>query len=186
MCAINETMAQFSAGLRVGFNASNTYNSGGLDTKFVPGFHIGPYFRMSFKDKYRVQADVLFSTKGAAYKGTLGGSPEKYYFIPFYIDVPIMFNYKPVAGLYLEAGVQPSFALAQLDFSANTESEVNSPSESDLKSVVFAPIIGVGYEFKKISLGMRSTFGGTSISTFNTSTYNPKNLTLMATFAFKF
>lgn len=183
--SISKSNAQFSAGLRVGFNASKYTGNVGAN-KFAPGMHIGVYFRVAIKTKYRIQADVLFSTKGSVTVGSLNGSPEKYYGIPFYIDVPIMFNYKPIAGLYVEAGVQPSFALTQLNFSANTSSQFSSPSANNLKTVVFAPIVGLGYEFKKVSLGVRGTFGGTSVATYNYSTYNPKNLTLMATFGFKF
>ncbi|HWZ22141.1 MAG TPA: porin family protein [Cytophagaceae bacterium] len=185
ICSISESNAQFSAGLRVGFNASKYTGNVGAN-RFVPGVHIGAYFRVAIKTKYRIQADVLFSTKGAVTVGSLNGSPEKYYGVPFYIDVPVMFNYKPVAGLYVEAGVQPSFALTQLNFSANTSSQFSSPSANNLKAVMFSPITGVGYEFKKVSLGVRAAFAGTSYSTFNASTYNPKTLTLMATFGFKF
>ena len=186
--SISESNAQFSAGLRLGVNASNVFENGKISSssKFVPGLHIGPYFRMAFKEKYRVQIDLLFSTKGSVYKGTLSGSPEKYYGVPFYLDVPVMFNYKPVAGLYVEAGIQPSFALAQLNFSANTSSEVSSPSANYLKEVVFAPIVGLGYEFKKVSLGARSSFGGTNASSISSYGYTAKNFTMMATFGFKF
>jgi hypothetical protein len=187
LCSISKSNAQFSGGLRVGFNASK-YTGNVSANRFVPGVHIGAYFRVAIKTKYRIEADVLFSTKGSVTVGSLGGSPEKFYGVPFYIDVPLLFNYKPVAGLYVEAGVQPSFALTQLNFSANTSSEFTSPKANDLKSVIFAPLVGLGYEFKKVSLGVRGAFGGTSVSKPSStySSYNPKNLTLMATFGFKF
>ncbi len=193
-----ETKAQFSAGLRLGFNASKFTGPDAAGAKFVPGLHIGPYFRMAFKEKYRVQIDVLFSTKGAVYNYNFYGSTQRYYVIPFYIDVPVMFNYKPIAGLYVEAGVQPSVALTTLKFSTNDASTFTSPSTSGYKFVVIAPIVGIGYEFKKASLGMRAAFSGSNI--YNTTgadysssySYVPAittvmhNLTLMATFGFKF
>jgi len=194
VCSVSESNALFSAGLRLGFNASKFtgYAPNGTAYQFAPGFHIGPYFRVALKEKYRVQIDVLFSTNGAVHKEYIPGSStpstESYYNLPFYINLPVMFNYKPIAGLYVEAGVQPSIALTELNFSANTTSNFN---KSDLKTVDFAPIAGVGYEFKKVSLGIRGAFGVTNVhnsgglySYLNTSTN--KNVTLMATFGFKF
>jgi hypothetical protein len=192
VCSVSESNAQFSAGLRLGFNASKFTGDYASSAKFVPGLHIGPYFRMAFKEKYRVQIDLLFSTKGAVYNGfASNGSIQQNYFVPFYIDIPVMFNYKPIAGLYVEAGVQPSVALTQLTFSQNDPSKFTSPSAANLKSVVVAPIVGLGYEFKKVSLGMRAAFSGTNInsssgySSLITTPVN-HNLTLMATFGFKF
>ncbi len=186
-----ESNAQFSAGLRLGFNASKfsgTMPVTNEKLQFVPGVHIGPYFRMAFKEKYRVQTEVLFSTKGSSYLGFQGLDTERYYNIPFYLDIPVLFNYNPVAGLYVEAGVQPSFALTQLNFSANTEAEFD---KGNLKTFDFAPVVGVGYEFSKVSLGLRGAFGVTNIYppvSLLLWNYTPtnKNVSLMATFGFKF
>lgn len=193
IAATTESNAQFSAGLRIGFNASKYTGDFSSAYKFVPGLHIGPYFRVAFKEKYRIQADVLFSTKGAVFEGVSPGATgtEKYYNIPFYIDVPIMFNYKPIAGLYVEAGVQPSFATTTLTFSANTQSEFKNNQKSGIKTLDFAPIVGVGYEFKKVSLGLRGAFGVTNINDVSSSSLSAlattnHNMTLMATFGFKF
>lgn len=184
---VSESKAQFSAGLRIGFNASKYTGDFGSAYKFAPGLHIGPYFRVGFKDKYRVQADILFATKGGVSTTTTAFGEEKFYNLPFYIDVPVMFNYKPIAGLYIEAGVQPSFALTTLAFSSNSETEFFTNSESGIKTVDFAPVVGLGYEFKKISLGLRGAFGVTNINNgIAASAFNQKNMTLMATFGFKF
>ena len=183
---VSESKAQFSAGLRIGFNASKYMGNLGTGSKFAPGLHIGPYFRVGFKEKYRVQADILFSTKGAVGTTSTAFGTEKFYDIPFYIDVPVMFNYKPIAGLYIEAGVQPSFALTTLSFSSNSEAEFNSIADRGMKTLDFAPVVGLGYEFKKISLGLRGSFGVTNTNSIAASTFDRKNLTLMATFGFKF
>jgi hypothetical protein len=191
---VSESKAQFSAGLRIGFNASKYTGDVAPDVKFAPGLHIGPYFRVAFKEKYRVQADVLFSTKGGVSNDTTNG---KTYDIPFYIDVPVMFNYKPIAGLYIEAGVQPSFALTTLGFGEQADAEFASAKNRNIKTVDFAPVVGLGYEFKKVSLGLRGAFGVTNlnkITSYDTdgdgdddATYpSAKNMTLMATFGFKF
>jgi hypothetical protein len=187
VCSITKSNAQFSAGLRLGFNASKYFGS-----RFIPGLHIGPYFRMAFKEKYRVQIDILFSTKGAVYNesgyyNNLKGSYDpdtKAYYAPFYIDIPLMFNYKPIAGLYFEAGVQPSIALTELSFGEDRYTKFIAFNDSGLKRIIIAPVGGVGYEFKKVSLGMRVVLGGTKAFVYTYDTR--KNLTLMATFGFKF
>jgi hypothetical protein len=185
---VSKSDAQFSMGLRLGFNASKYTGDLGGFGKFVPGLHIGPYFRVALKEKYRVSADVLFSTKGSVYDaGSFGGvSGDKSYIIPFYIDVPILFNYKPIAGLYVEAGGQPSIALTTLTFGTNTDSEFNSNSDMGLKTIDFAPVVGVGYEFKKVSLGVRGAFGVTNVNNSSFGFFTQRNMTLMATFGFKF
>ncbi len=171
---VSESNAQFSAGLRLGFNASKYAGS-----RFMPGLHIGPYFRMAFKEKYRVQIDVLFSTKGGVYKG-LYASGNKVYYAPFYIYIPLMFNYKSIAGLYLEAGVQPSIAFTELFFSAEDQQLKFIPfSDTGLRRISIAPIVGAGYEFKKVSLGLRAAIVGSSV-------FDYYNMTFMATFGFKF
>ncbi|HSZ25962.1 MAG TPA: porin family protein [Cytophagaceae bacterium] len=189
LCSYSEMKAQFTGGIRLGFNASRFVGNNSTTSKFAPGFHIGAYFRVAIKTKYRIQADVLFSTKGGVYSqpyvsGTTI-SNENYYYVPFYVDIPVMFNYKPVAGLYIEAGVQPSIALTQLNFSSNTTSTFN---KSGLKSLDFAPVAGLGYEFKKVSLGIRGAFGIMNINSNSTSILSntsTRNMTLMATFGFK-
>lgn len=181
----SNAQVKFNMGLRIGFNASKYTGDFASSSKFVPGLHIGPWFRIALKDKYRVSVDALFSTKGQTINvPTVGGLVEKTYDIPFYIDVPVLFNYKPIAGLYIEAGAQPSFALTALTFSKNTETNFD---KTGLKSLDFAPVVGVGYEFKKVSLGLRGSFGVTNVNDgFAASLFSQKNMSLMATFGFKF
>ncbi len=185
--SISKSNAQVkvNVGLRIGFNASKITGDYTAGNKFVPGLHIGPFVRVGFKDKYRISVDALFSTKGTSFSTpTLSGGTEKYYYIPFYIDVPVLFNYKPIAGLYVEAGVQPSFAMTALSFSKNTESSFD---KGNLKTLDFAPVVGLGYEFKKVSLGIRGIFGVTNVNDgISGALFNQKNMTLMATFGFKF
>ncbi len=181
--AVSETKAEFNVGIRLGFNASKFVGTN-LPYKFAPGFHLGPYFRVGIKEKYRISADLLFSTKGAVAKTEIAGETYTNYFIPFYIDVPILFNYKPVAGLYIEAGVQPSFALTTLNANSfSDQTEFQSNEDAGIKTLDFAPIVGLGYEFKKVSLGLRGAYGVTNVSRFSFTA--PKNLSLMATFGFK-
>ncbi|HVD97134.1 MAG TPA: porin family protein [Cytophagaceae bacterium] len=169
-----------TGGLRLGFNASKVVGDFGANYNFVPGIHVGPYVRVAPREKYRIEADVLFSTKGASSDPT--GS-DRQYAIPFYLDIPVLFNYKPIAGLYFEAGVQPSFALTQMNFSQNSSN--TTFDKTGLKTVDFAPVVGLGYEFKKASLGLRGAFGVTNINDFSGYNPNQKNMTLMATFGFK-
>ena len=185
---ISESNAQFSMGIRLGANASKY--TGDFSADFVPGLHIGPYFRVGFKDKYRVSADLLFSTKGGSNEYTtynnlgVATGTSRAYQIPFYIDIPVLFNYKPIAGLYIEAGGQPSIALTAINYDPNEETEFD---KGNLKTMDFAPVVGLGYEFKKVSLGLRGIFGVTNVNSFSAFGFNPtqKNLTLQATFGFK-
>lgn len=198
---ISESKAQFSVGLRAGLNASKITGYGTAIYSISPGFHIGPYVRLALNKKIRLQTDVLFSTKGYVYKlavTDINGNfafNERLYKTPLYLDIPVMLNYKTIGGFYVEGGVQPSFVLTQLNFSKPT-TNLNSKDKL-LKTFDFAPIVGLGYEFKKVSLGIRGSMGVVNlykdptkpsiyIQTGSTFKYNQKNLCLMATFGFKF
>jgi len=178
---VSTSNAEFSAGLKIGLNGSKF--RGDPELKFVPGIHIGPYFRVGILDKYRIQGEVLFSSKGSSFEVTdpTTGS-EKFYILPLYVDVPVFFNYKPIplVGLFVEAGVQTSINITTVAFSANTSTETQSDY---MNRIDVAPLVGVGYEFKKASIGFRSIIGVTEAIA---GVEGYKNLGFMLTFGFKF
>ena len=149
-------------GIRIGYGlATETVNN-----KFARGafaaFHVGPQVRWNFSEKHRVSLEVLLSKKGSPYieiHGSGGNNlpmKEDYKEHFFYLDLPILFNYKPIGGFYLEGGVQPSVFLLRATSSPYTSS---SAHPRKMRNGDFSLVVGVGYEIKKVTIGIRGTVG---------------------------
>ncbi len=153
--------SKFTMGFRLGFNETKIIGAFGPTSKFVPGFHVGPYFKVNFTKNHRMSLDILFSTKGASYTSQINyrfASTQfeynKVYDVPLCIDLPILYNVKPIAGLYIEMGVQPSIILDILHYNEKYNVEGYGINKMDV-----AALIGLGYEFKYISFGLRAAQG---------------------------
>lgn len=97
------------------------------ETKFVPGFHLGPTLSYEFTDKVGFQVELLYSQKGGKYRynddssyflliepvdtlwerTTLATGRKKVFLTRNngYLEIPLMFHYKVLPKLRLGAGV---------------------------------------------------------------------------------
>ncbi|MEC4050171.1 porin family protein [Flavobacterium sp. SUN046] len=121
------------------------------------GFHLGGLAAIKLSDKFTLQPELLYSTKG---------TKESYYGIEMktnlsYIDLPIMAKYFIVEGLSVEAGPQIGY-LVSAKGSSNSEYAV---FENNFKTIDYGLNLGTGYELKEgLLFQLRYYFGLADIS----------------------
>lgn len=104
-----------SVGLKVGANLSNVYDSEGeqfnADSKF--GLAGGVFVSIPIGKYIGVQPEVLFSQKGFKGSGSILGSDYSFTRTTNYIDVPLLFAFKPLPLITILAGPQYSYLLKE-------------------------------------------------------------------------
>jgi len=209
----NKIQAQIKFGIRAGVNSSTVSASSERDTsgfinggnkvvgisKNVISYHVGLTAEISLSNSFSFQPSILYSGKGAKseyttnilnYPDGKGGTFSDFVEIkstskPFYIDIPLIFNFKKDLGaakLLIGAGPYLAFGI-----SGKTKSEVNflnnkfsttlekniSWNESDYKKDGLVGIkrfdagltFNLGLEFvEKVQVGMNYNFGLTNIN----------------------
>lgn len=115
--------AQIQYGVKGGGNLSAILldigdGDGYLQTKLIPGFHIGGFVELPLSEKFALQPSLLFSTKG--YKVDEKGFSSYLFgvdnitFTSHYLELPINFIFKPQVGagnLLLGAGPYIGYGL---------------------------------------------------------------------------
>ncbi|MDR3025312.1 porin family protein [Chryseobacterium sp.] len=135
-------------GLKAGLNVSNLSN---MDMKSKAGFYGGVFMNIPVAKDFSVQPEVLYSNVGAKQKGDSNAKLEVEY-----ISIPVMFQYKVIPNLYVEAGPQFSFLMdARLKDSVGSLLLKNATRGFD-----FGIGLGAGYDItKNIGVNVRYTAG---------------------------
>jgi hypothetical protein len=133
---------QIQPGIKAGVNVSNF--TGGdfsdIETNSLTSYHAGIYVRFLF-GKLALQPELLFSEQGA--KLQKPGEDEQDYKVK-YINIPIMLQYHFEGGLWAEIGPQIGFKV---------DEDIPDPTIDDFaKKNDFAGAIGLGYQFKSLSV----------------------------------
>lgn len=105
----------FTAGIKVGANLSNVWDSEGedFDADAKLGFAGGLFVSIPIGRYIGVQPEVMFSQKGFQATGTLLGTNYSYKKTTSYIDVPLLFQIKPLPFLTILGGPQFSFRVSE-------------------------------------------------------------------------
>lgn len=113
------TQAQFTIGVRAGFNLTNWQNLVGDGGKFKPGFQAGVVGECAISEAFAIQPGILYAMQGYKYEGSKyeGGGVNwktEETFTLNYIQVPINAQYKLYLGsikLLLQAGPYIGYAI---------------------------------------------------------------------------
>ena len=113
-------------GLKAGGNYSNVWDEQGQDFRAdgKAGFVGGAFLSIPIGTYLGIQPEVVFSQKGFQGSGTFFTYPYEYSTTTNYLDVPVLFVFKPSPYLSLVAGPQYSFLMSETnrfsgpDFSA--------------------------------------------------------------------
>ena len=103
----------FSSFSQIGFGIKGGWNGSWInfeEKEMVMGFHVGAFTDISLSEKFRIQPELLYSTRGVV-------NPE--YFYPFdlsidldYLSIPLMANYQASQKFSLQAGPEINVLLA--------------------------------------------------------------------------
>jgi hypothetical protein len=152
--------AKFKLGVGGGVNFANFSGSNVSGTKGFTGFNGGLITEIKLPIKVGVEADVLFSTKGAKHivfpsdlpEGSIGTFDYKL----SYIDIPIVLKIYMLKVINLQLGAQYSILM-------NAES-VGSSIKDLFNSSDFSAVIGFGIDVKRFHFSTRYIYGLTGIS----------------------
>jgi Outer membrane protein beta-barrel domain len=158
--------AQVQFGVKAGVNIANLSLSippSGYSLSSKTDFNGGAFALVPLFTSCFLQPEILFSGQGAS--ATVSGSSGKLNYD--YLNVPVLFKYQHVSGLFAETGPQIGFLL-----SANEKANGNTLDAKDAtQSVDFSWAFGVGYKFSEMGLGIdaRYNLGLTNLSKDNSS-----------------
>ncbi len=118
-------------GLKAGFNYANVYDAKGEAFNSNPkiGLATGAFIAIPIGRYIGIQPELLFSQRGFRATGIILGSTYDFTRTSNYIDVPMLFAFKPSEFLTLLAGPQYSYLIKQKDVFANATTSIQQEQE---------------------------------------------------------
>ncbi|KAB1064530.1 porin family protein [Salibacter halophilus] len=165
---IQTTQAQeVSGGIKGGLNMSNLYIDNVDDENMRIGYHAGFYGQIHIDDKFLIQPELLFSTKGAhAYYNGIFNQDVR--FNLNYIDLPVLASVELGEFLVLQAGGYASYLIsANTDYSNSIVSGFQELDRDNFHSVDYGLVAGVAANFEPIQIGVRYSRGLSEIAQSN-------------------
>jgi hypothetical protein len=104
-------------GIKAGINMANAVSGSGPDfsSKNRNGFVGGGFVSIPIGKYLGIQPELLFSQKGTNAQGTINGEAYTFKRTTNSIDIPVLFQVKPIPHLAIVAGPQLSFLMSQKD-----------------------------------------------------------------------
>lgn len=112
-------------GVKAGANIANVWdeNQGDFEANSKLGFVAGAFMSIPLGKYIGVQPSMVYSQKGFKDQGSFLGSNYTFTRTTNYLDIPILFEFKPTAMITLVAGPQYSFLMSKKDeFTSGTVS----------------------------------------------------------------
>lgn len=143
----NDLRDKLTFGLRAGGNYSNVWDEQGQDFRAdgKAGFVGGAFLSIPIGTYLGVQPEVLFSQKGFQGSGTFLTYPYEYSTTTNYLDVPILFVFKPSPFLSILAGPQYSFLLSETNRYSSpdfTSEQIEEFENDNIRKNVFGVHVG--------------------------------------------
>jgi hypothetical protein len=147
-------------GLKIGANYSNVYDAKGEQFNADPkvGFAGGAFLAIPIGKYLGIQPEVLFSQKGFQGKGNILGNPYTFTRTTSFIDIPLLFAFKPSEFLTILAGPQYSYLMKQKDVFTNTMNSYAQEKEfsnDDIRKNILGFVGGLDLTLKHIVIGGR-------------------------------
>ena len=148
-------------GLKAGANYANVYDTKGEDFRADPkfGWAFGLFTAIPIGEYMGIQPEILFSQKGFTGSGSVQTSKYILSRTTSYIDVPILFAFKPSEFFTIVAGPQYSFLLEQKDVFSNDSNvsyqQTTSFAGDDIRKSVFGLTGGIDITAKHLVFGTR-------------------------------
>jgi hypothetical protein len=147
-------------GIKAGANYSNVYDAQGEAFKANPklGLAGGVFLAIPIGRFLGIQPEVLYSQKGFQATGIILGNTYDFTRTTSYIDVPVLFSFKPSEFITILAGPQYSYLIKQRDVFANATTSIAQETEfvnDNIRKNTFCFLGGADLTFKHIVIGGR-------------------------------
>ena len=179
-------------GAKIGANYSNVYDTQGESFNADPklGLAAGAFLSIPIGRYLGLQPEVLFSQKGFKATGSILGNTYSLTRTTNYIDIPLLFAFKPSEFISIVAGPQYSYLISQRNTFANGSTSIQQETsfENDnIRKNTFCFTGGLDITIKHFVLGARA---GWDINNNNgdgsASTLRYKNMWYQATIGYRF
>lgn len=179
-------------GVKAGLNYSNVYDESGEDFVADPkiGLAAGLFMAIPIGAYLGIQPELLISQRGFQATGRLLGTTYDLTRTSTFVDVPLLFAFKPSEFITLLAGPQFSYLIKQKDSFKNTTTTIEQEKEfenANIRKNILCVTGGADITIKHIVLGVRAGWDlqnnngdGTS------STPRYKNVWYQATIGYRF
>jgi hypothetical protein len=182
---------KLTLGFKAGFNYSNVYNAKGeefvADPKF--GLATGAFLSIPIGKYLGVQPELLFSQKGLQASGQILGGNYRFTRTTNYIDIPLLFVFKPSEYFTLLAGPEYSYLLSQKDVFTSeilSSQQQQEFTNENLRKNTFGLLVGSDLTIKHVVIGARAGWDITNNNGDGTSTTPQyKNVWYQLTFGFR-
>jgi len=150
----NDRRDELQIGFKAGANISNVYDKQGQDftADSKAGFVGGGFLSIPIGTYLGVQPEVLFSQKGFSATGKGDSSQYSFNKTENWLDIPILFQFKPAPDVYLLAGPEYSYLLSNTYTYTNgvtSESTQQQFSNDNIRHNVLGLVLGLD-----INIGM--------------------------------
>jgi hypothetical protein len=179
-------------GIKGGANYSNVYDAQGEEFRANPklGLAAGVFLAIPIGKYLGVQTEVLYSQKGFQATGIILGETYNFTRTTSYLDVPLLFAFKPSEFFTLLAGPQYSYLLNQKDVFANATTSIAQETEfvnDNVRKNTLCFLGGADITVKHIVVGARAGWdfqNNNGNGTITTPRY--KNVWYQATLGYRF
>jgi len=156
-----DTRQKFQIGVKAGANYANVYDESGdqfrADGKL--GLALGGFVRIPILKQIGIQPEILYSQKGFKGSGTLLGNSYNFSRTTNYLDVPILFAFKPSPYVTFLGGPQFSYLLSQKDEFTSTlysNSQMAEFNLDDIRNNLFGFALGIDANFENFLVSARA------------------------------
>ena len=178
-------------GMKAGATYSNVYDSQGeafnADSKF--GFTTGLFLTIPLGNKIAFQPEFHFAQRGFKATGKILGSTYSFTRTTSYLDVPLLFAFKPIELLTVVAGPQYSYLAQQKDVFAAGSTTVLQEEEfqnDNLRKNILGFVGGIDINLNHTVIGARVGFDAQNNNGNGTATTpRYKNVWAQMTFGFR-
>ena len=152
---------KLTLGFKAGLNFSNVYDSQGEDFKTDPKFGLaaGAFLAIPIGKYLGVQPEFLVSQRGFYASGRILGNTYDFTRTTSYIDVPLLFLFKPSEFISILAGPQYSYLIKQKDVFSNSSTSIAQQTEfvnDNVRKNIFCLTGGIDINLKHIVIGGRA------------------------------
>lgn len=150
----------FQIGGRAGLTYSNIYNSKGgqFDADGKLGFTAAAFFMIPVNKYFGIQPELMISQKGFQGNGNILFTSYDFKRTTTFLEVPIMFAFKPSEFITILAGPQYSYLMKQTDRFTSTAFSYAQEQEfalDDVRKHLFGAAVGAEINLRHIVLGAR-------------------------------
>ncbi len=157
------------SGIKGGLNVSNLYIDNVTDQNARLGFNIGVFGQLMSSDKFAIQPELLYSTKGssAQYGGVIN---QEITYNLNYLDLPVLAVIKLGPDAEIHLGAYASYLLnANISYKGDLSNGVDPIDKDKLKSFDYGLAGGMGINFGNVQVGARYNYGLVKIANSNSA-----------------